>query len=192
MRTLLRLSPLAPAVYENDSKRDGQYGVSRNWMESTRDAWLAFDWQSHEKKLNGYPQFIASVPDPVVREGYKHEIHFIGILHPDPKAIPLMLLHGWPGSFIEFLSLIPHLQASSPPVHIIIPSLPGYTYSSDAPLECEFGIEGMARVMDGLMKGLGFASGYAVQGGDIGQYVSRILGFKYDTCKGETGECLEE
>ncbi len=187
LRTLLRLSPLAPAVFENDPKRDGKYGVSRQWMENTRDAWLGFDWYKYQEKLNSYPQFIASVPDPEIRDGFKHEIHFIGIRHSDPNAIPLMLLHGWPGSFIEFLSLADHLKASSPPVHLIIPSLPGYTYSSDAPMECEFGIAGIARVMDGLMKGLGFESGYVVQGGDIGSYISRILGFKYDSCKGEQG-----
>jgi microsomal epoxide hydrolase len=185
LKTLLRLSPLAPSVFENDDSRQGKYGVSRSWMRSTRDAWLQFDWVSYEKKLNAYPHFVASVPDPAIRQGYKHDIHFVGVYNSDPKATPLILLHGWPGSFIEFLPLIEHLQDASTPVHIIIPSLPGYTYSSDAPMECEFGFEGIARVMDGLMKGLGFGDGYVVQGGDLGGYVSRVLGAKYDACKGE-------
>jgi pimeloyl-ACP methyl ester carboxylesterase len=66
------------------------------------------------------------------------------------------------------------------PIH----SLPGYMYSSAPPLDAEFGIEGMARVVHGLMTGLGFKE-YAAQGGDLGAFISRLLACRYDECKGE-------
>jgi microsomal epoxide hydrolase len=71
------------------------------------------------------------------------------------------------------------------PYDIIVPSLPGYAWSSPPPLDRDFTCEDIARLMDLLMQKLGFGKGYVAQGGDIGSRVSRILGVKYDSCKGE-------
>ena len=73
------------------------------------------------------------------------------------------------------------------PFHVIVPSLPGYGYSSGPPLDRQFRVEDIARYMDALMVGLGFGSGYIAQGGDIGSFVARVLTATFDNCK--TGHC---
>lgn len=70
------------------------------------------------------------------------------------------------------------------PYHVIVPSLVGYAYSSGPPLGRDFGVRDQADVMDKLMVGLGFGSGYVSQGGDVGSFVSRVLAAKYKSCKG--------
>ena len=72
---------------------------------------------------------------------------------------------------------------NSLPFHIIVPSLPGYGYSNGPPIDKNFTTEGIARTMDKLMIGLGFGDGYVTQGGDIGSFVSRVLGTISNSCK---------
>lgn len=90
------------------------------------------------------------------------------------------MLHGWPGSFLEFLPILRLLKGKytpqTLPYHVIVPSLPGYAYSSPPPLNRDFRLENCAEIMDKLMVGLGFSDGYVVQGGDIGSIVARVLG----------------
>jgi microsomal epoxide hydrolase len=70
------------------------------------------------------------------------------------------------------------------PYHIIVPSLPGYAFSSGPPLHKNFKVEDVARLMDRLMIDLGFGDGYVAQGGDVGSGVARVLGHAYPSCKG--------
>jgi pimeloyl-ACP methyl ester carboxylesterase len=92
------------------------------------------------------------------------------------------------GSFLEFLPILSILRkehdASSLPYHLIVPSMPGYTFSSPPPLDRDLRIEDIARIFDKLMIGLGFADGYVVQGGDIGSKVGRVMAAKHASCKG--------
>ena len=102
--------------------------------------------------------------------------------------MPLLLLHGWPGSFLEFLGVLDELKSkyneNDLPFHVIVPSLPGYGYSNGPPTDKNFTTEGIAKVMDKLMVGLGFGdTGFVTQGGDIGSVVSRVLGTISDSCK---------
>lgn len=98
--------------------------------------------------------------------------------HPHPAYNPA-------GSFLEFLDLIPILAASEAPAfNLIIPSLPGYAFSSAPSIHKDFRVSDVARIMDKLMIGLGFGNGYVVQGGDIGSFVARILGSTATACKG--------
>lgn len=98
-----------------------------------------------------------------------------------PSAIPVMMLHGWPGSFLEFLPIL-HLLAEKHtpetlPYHIIVPSLPGYTMSSPPSKDKDFRLEDAATILDKLMKDLGFEQTcYIVQGGDVGSKMARVLG----------------
>ena len=63
------------------------------------------------------------------------------------------------------------------PYHVIVPSLPGYTLSGGPPLDKDFGLEDVGRVLNQLMIDLGFGStGYVAQGGDVGSFVARLLG----------------
>lgn len=70
------------------------------------------------------------------------------------------------------------------PYHIVVPSLPGYAFSSGPPLDHNFTMADVAKILNTLMVDLGFGeTGYIAQGGDIGSRVSRLLGAKYDECK---------
>lgn len=70
------------------------------------------------------------------------------------------------------------------PYHLIVPSLPGYAFSSGPPLDKNFSTEDISRILDNLMRDLGFESGYVAQGGDIGSRIARHLGVDYECCKG--------
>lgn len=93
------------------------------------------------------------------------------------------------GSFLEFLPMLSmfrrHYRPSTLPYHLIVPSLPGYTFSSGPPVDRDFTTTDIARVLDQLMKDLGFESGYVAQGGDIGSRVARCLAVDHESCKGE-------
>lgn len=79
-----------------------------------------YDWNKSEERINQYKHYRAPIQD---EHGYTYSIHFMAVMSEDPKAIPLLLLHGWPGSFAEFLALVPLLAASkSPAFHLIVPS----------------------------------------------------------------------
>ncbi|PLB38419.1 epoxide hydrolase family protein [Aspergillus candidus] len=179
LHMLVRLSRIAPPTYEN-SQSDGRFGITSEWLSDTRDKWLnQFDWRTCETRANSFPQFTIPVEDI--------NLHFAALFSEKPDAIPIILLHGWPGSFFEFLPLLQlfkdEFSPSTLPYHLIVPSLPGYAFSSGPPLDRDFSGEDVARIMDQLMKGLGFESGYVAQGGDIGAGVSRSLAVKYDSCK---------
>ncbi|TIA61200.1 alpha/beta-hydrolase [Aureobasidium pullulans] len=69
------------------------------------------------------------------------------------------------------------------PYHIIVPSLPGYAFSSSPPIDRDFKADDMAPVMNALMVALGFGSGYIAQGGDLGSFIARQLGVENEECK---------
>ncbi|CAG8974590.1 hypothetical protein HYALB_00004387 [Hymenoscyphus albidus] len=102
-------------------------------------------------------------------------------------AVPLVLIHGWPGSFLEFLPLLKLLKEeykpATLPYHVIVPSLPGFAFSDAPPLKRDFDLSDAAAIIDKLMIDLGFGGGYVAQGGDVGSKISRILGSKYSSCK---------
>jgi len=87
-------------------------------------------------------------------------------------------------------------SAKDLPYHLIVPSLPGYDYSSGPPLDRNFTMADVAHILNSLMIKLGFGeTGYIAQGGDIGSRLSRLLGAKYDECKAvhrECNRCLNE
>lgn len=101
--------------------------------------------------------------------------------------MPVVLLHGWPGSPLEFLSFLELAQSKYKPEELpytfIVPSLPGYGFSSGPSLERESTLESMAYIIDKLLVGLGFETGYVAQGGDIGSFVARILAARHKACK---------
>lgn len=115
-------------------------------------------------------------------------IHFAALFSQKSDAIPLILMHGWPGSFLEFLPMLElakkKWKPADMPYHFIIPSLPGYAYSSGPPVDKDFTPQDVARVMHLLMTELGFGDGYIAQGGDIGSRVARWMGTEYEGCKG--------
>lgn len=126
MKTLLRLSPLGPTTFENSPSRPTNFGISMSQMSSLRDEWLAYDWFATQDSLNTkYPQFIAKVEDACPKSSTSRtmDIHFIGYESGDANAIPVLLLHGWPGmGCFELAPMIEHLQKlSKQPLNIIVP-----------------------------------------------------------------------
>jgi microsomal epoxide hydrolase len=72
------------------------------------------------------------------------------------------------------------------PYHIIVPSFPGYGFSSPPPLDRDNSMDGVAEIANQLMLALGFGSRYIAQGGDIGSRVAKIVAWKYELCKGNS------
>ncbi|OSS48545.1 hypothetical protein B5807_07024 [Epicoccum nigrum] len=184
--TLLRLSPIANVTYEN-LRKDGEFGVTHEWMSETKSYWQqVFDWRKEEDRINALPNFKSQIKDD---DGTSFDIHFAGLFSSKPNAIPIAFLHGWPGSFLEFVPLLELLQKKYTPedlpYHIVIPSLPGFALSSAPPTNKDWTTLDVGRIINKLMVSLGFGtSGYLVQGGDIGALVARVIAARYDECKG--------
>ena len=109
------------------------------------------------------------------------EIHFLHVRSPEADATPLLLIHGWPGSFIEFLDVIEPLTdpralgaPDAPAFHVVVPSLPGFGFSGPVADE-GWGSRRMAAALAELMSRLGYER-YGAQGGDFGAFVAPDLG----------------
>ncbi|EEA28094.1 hypothetical protein EYB25_000964 [Talaromyces marneffei] len=178
LKALVRFSKTAPPTYEG-SQEDGRLGVPSSWLANAKEEWKKFDWREAEKEINSFPQFTYEI------EGLR--IHFVALFSEKQDAKPIAFFHGWPGSFLEFLPLLTifrkKYEPSTLPYHLIVPSLPGYTFSSGPPVDRDFTSPDAARILNQVMVNLGFESGYVAQGGDVGSKISRVLGAKYDSCK---------
>ena len=133
-----------------------------------------------EKRINAFDNYHATITN---EHGEPVNLHFVALLSGKKDAIPIVLLHGWPGSFLEFLDLLDHARSlykpEDLPYSFIVPSLPGYGFSSDYSSQNESTCESMAYAVEQLMVGLGFGDGYVAQGGDIGSFVARILAARH-------------
>ncbi len=150
-------------------------GVPLGYLKELAEYWsTGYDWRKHEAKLNEFPQYTTEIDG--------QNIHFLHVRSPEPDALPLILTHGWPSSPVEFLKVIgpltdPRAHGSNPTdaFHVVIPSLPGYGFST--PVR-EMGWGNLFRVAQAwaeLMSRLGYER-YAVQGTDVGSGVASILG----------------
>src|SRR5215471_10241576 len=114
---------------DRETVTDRSQGVQLEQLQALMRYWgTDYDWRKLEKKLNDLPQFVTTI-DGV-------DIHFIHVRSRHPKALPVIITHGWPGSIIEQLKVIDPL--TDPTAHggrpedafdVVIPSLPGYGYS---------------------------------------------------------------
>ncbi|KAL2684527.1 hypothetical protein Neosp_005605 [[Neocosmospora] mangrovei] len=180
LHQLLKLSRAGPSTWENQYQ-DGRYGISHQWLLSTKDYWLGqFDWRVQESRINSFPNYKIRIEDC---KG-DIDLHFIGLFSQKEDAIPIVFLHGWPGSFLEFLPMLELLRkkydSSSLPYHIIVPSLPGYTLSSGPSQTEAWNSDDAARVINKAVNALGF-SRYAVQGGDVGCLIASLLATTYQS-----------
>ncbi|KIW16677.1 hypothetical protein PV08_03865 [Exophiala spinifera] len=184
LRTLLELSEVAPPTYENSLPEGERHlGLRREWVATAKEYWESkFDWRKHEEHINSFPHFKVPVKDDLET----FDIHFLALFSRREDAIPILLLHGWPGSFLEFLPLLDILRtehtADTLPYHLIVPSLPGYAFSSPPPLSPNFRPDDAARIFDSLASTLGFEA-YMVQGGDLGGRIGRIMAANHPRCK---------
>ncbi|ADB34823.1 Epoxide hydrolase domain protein [Kribbella flavida DSM 17836] len=149
-------------------------GVPVSWLSDLVDYWRTqYDWRAIEQRLNDIPQYTTEIDGQT--------IHFLHVRSAEPDALPLLLTHGWPGSFVEFLNLIGLLTdpvayggSAADAFHVVVPSLPGFGFSTPI-VGTDWGTERIARTWAELMNRLGYAK-YGVQGGDIGAAVSPEVG----------------
>src|SRR6516165_4970487 len=149
-------------------------GVPAGYLRELAAYWAdGYDWRAHEAALNAIPQFITTIDGA--------DVHFLHVRSAEPDATPLMLLHGWPGSVVEFLDVIgpltdPAAHGGDPAdaFHLVIPSLPGYGFSG--PLTETGWTDGRAAAaLAELMARLGYQR-YGVQGGDVGALIGPLMG----------------
>jgi pimeloyl-ACP methyl ester carboxylesterase len=151
-----------------------EYGMPMEYLRQLVEYWRdSYDWRSEESRLNGFDHYRTSIDSQV--------IHFIHAESAHPDARPLLLIHGWPGSIVEFLDVIPRLTdpesyggQPSDAFHVIVPSLPGYGFS-EPPRSPGWDVPRIARAFIELMARLEYPS-YFAQGGDWGAQVTTWIG----------------
>ncbi|MFI5497782.1 epoxide hydrolase family protein [Nocardia asteroides] len=140
------------------------YGFPLARLKDLAEYWrTGYDWRAHETKLNELAHFTTEIDG--------QNIHFVHMRSPKPDALALILTHGWPGSFLEFLDVVEPLSRD---FHLVIPSIPGYGFSGPTH-ERGWDIVRIARAWAELMRRLGY-SRYGAQGGDFGSGISQALG----------------
>jgi len=147
------------------------YGINTNLLKSIIDYWKTkYDFKNRENFLNKYPQFITQIQGLNI-----HYLHIKPEVTKDVKVLPMMLLHGWPGSVREFYEIIPLLTKpfNGTVFELIIPSLPGYGFSQGAS-KPGLSAANVAVVLKNLMIRIGFDKWY-LQGGDWGAAITSIM-----------------
>jgi pimeloyl-ACP methyl ester carboxylesterase len=151
-----------------------EYGVPLDYLRDLVASWRDdYDWRKHEVELNSQPNFHTTI------DGQR--IHFVHVRSEHPDAYPLLLLHGWPGSVVEFLDVIPRLtdpvahgSRAEDAFHVVVPSLPGYGFSEPTRTR-GWGVTRIARAFSELMQRLGYEH-YGAQGGDWGAQIATRIG----------------
>jgi pimeloyl-ACP methyl ester carboxylesterase len=166
---------LANTRWSDESPGEGwSRGVPRDYLKGLAEYWQTkYDWRSHEAELNAYPQFTTNIDGQT--------LHFLHVRSPESDATPLMLIHGWPGSVVEFLEVIralsdprAHGGNAADAFHLVIPSIPGHGFSR--PLSAAgWTSHHIAQAFTKLMSRLGYQR-YGVQGGDAGAFIAPDMG----------------
>jgi pimeloyl-ACP methyl ester carboxylesterase len=138
-------------------------GAIRDLCEYWRDG---YDWREHEARLNEIPGFLCEV-DGV-------DLHYWHVRGSGSHRLPLLLIHGWPGSIYEFHRVLGPLSES---FDLVVPALPGFGFGG-RPRERGWGVSRIAAAFDSLMATLGYGR-YGVQGGDWGAIIAAKLGAAY-------------
>lgn len=150
------------------------YGPTEAYVTSLIDRLQnGYDWRRHEAEINRYPQFKTEIDGQT--------IHFLHVKSPEKGATPLLLIHGWPGSIVEFLGVIGPL--TDPVAHggraedafdVVVPSLPGFGFSGPT-REAGWNNARIAAAFAELMTRLGYDR-FGVQGGDAGAIIGPEIG----------------
>ena len=154
-----------------------EYGTNRAYLQQLATYWREqYDWRAQERLLNTFPQFQTEV------DGVR--LHFVHVKGKGMHPLPLLISHGWPGSFFEMYKIIgpltdPASFGGDPTdtFDVIVPSLPGYGFSGPTS-ERGVTVARMAAVFVSLMRELGYEL-FAAQGGDWGSFITTTLGRAY-------------
>ncbi len=160
-----------PAAAPGD---DWTYGVPNHYLQEMVAQWRGeFDWRAQEARMNEFPHYLTEIDDQT--------IHFIHVPSAEAGATPLLLLHTYPGSFVDFLDMIGPL--TDPVAHggkaedafsVVVPSMPGFAFSTPV-TDHGWTMARVARTYDTLMRRLGYET-YGAHGSDGGAMVARELG----------------
>jgi pimeloyl-ACP methyl ester carboxylesterase len=166
-----------------------EYGTNLDYMKEISSYWVKnFDWRKHEAEINKFSNFMTTVEDI--------EMHFIHEKGSGSNSTPLLLMHGWPGSIIEFLHIIEKLAHPEKfggkvedAFDVISPSLPGFGFSGRPPKP--IGPRKMATILNKLMiENLEYKN-YLAQGGDWGATIANWIGYDHSkSCKAIHINCL--
>jgi microsomal epoxide hydrolase len=154
------------------------YGTDVTYLAGLLEYWReGFDWRAEEAALNAFPQYRAPL------DGI--DLHYLHVPGVGPAPMPLLLLHGWPGSVFEFVDIIPRLTDPArfggdprDAFTVVAPSLPGYGLSF-CPGQKRFGVPEMADCVARLMTDVLGYQRFAAQGGDWGAAITSRLGFAH-------------
>lgn len=153
---------------------DWDYGVPNSYLRETVEHWrTGFDWRAQEARMNEFPHYLTEIDGQTV--------HFIHVPSVETNATPLLLVHTYPGSFVDFLDMIGPL--TDPVAHggraedafsVVVPSIPGFGFSTPL-VDRGWTMARAARTFDTLMRRLGYKT-YGTHGSDGGAMISRELG----------------
>nr|CAH7739746.1 unnamed protein product [Callosobruchus chinensis] len=167
-----------------------QYGMNTNLLKKIVDFWRTkYNWREREVFLNKYPQFRVNI------DGL--DVHFIHLkpsnVPEGVKVVPLLLVHGWPGSLREFYDILPKLTTPREGYdfvfEVVAPHIPGYGFSQGA-VRPGLGPQHIANMFRKLMERLGHKKFY-MQAGDFGHIIlqhlaiwfpENVLGFHSNFC----------
>lgn len=138
------------------------------------DYWRSgYGWRAHEARLNTFEQHRTMIDG--------QQFHFLRVRSPEPQALPLLMIHGWPGSVAEFMDVIGPLTdpvayggVASDAFHLVIPALPGFGFSGPT-ADQGWNSARTAAAFAALMSRLGYGR-YGAQGGDLGALVAPEIG----------------
>jgi len=156
---------LAEVGYAPVDDEDWKYGTDAKFLGSLLDYWRdGYSWREQEGKLNAWPHFKVRIDEL--------DIHFIHVRAKGETRLPLLLTHGWPGSFAEFLDVIEPLTERG--FDLVIPSLPGFGFSSRpaGPISRKR----IATIWRHLMVDVLGYERFGAQGGDWGSAITTELG----------------
>ena len=143
------------------------YGTEQAFLKSVVERWTnGYDWRRTESELNSWGSFTTTAAG--------ERVHFLHTKAQDPQAIPLVMIHGWPGSIVEVLDALPLLRDR---FHLVVVSMPGYGFSGPTKAP-GVDIGKVSAAVDDVMTQLGYDR-YLAQGGDWGAVVVRYLGEHY-------------
>ncbi|XP_041972509.1 juvenile hormone epoxide hydrolase-like [Aricia agestis] len=156
-----------------------QYGFNSNFLSRVLDYWQNnYNFKEREQFFNRYDHFMTNIQGLDI-----HYIHVKPNVDAGVEVVPILLLHGWPGSIREFYEIIPKLISKRPShnfvFEVIIPSLPGFGFSQ-APSRPGLGPTEVAVILANLMKRIGIDK-YYIQGGDAGHAIGSIMATLFQT-----------
>ena len=159
--------------WPDDVATDWSRGTPASYARVLAASWADdFDWRAQEARLNEFPQFTTQIDGQT--------IHFVHVRSAEPGATPLLILHGYPSSFVESIGMIgplvdpvAHGGRAEDAFHVVVPSLPGFGFST--PVSGPgWAIRESAAAFDQVMQALGYER-YGVHGGDIGAGLAEQL-----------------